>query len=70
MTTIKNTQLKKLNNKVNTKYSDINVKFTFYGQLQAKFTEINQTSDDWYYFRLWNSIIANSNNFDDVYYSI
>ena len=63
-------QLNKLNKKVKTKHSDINVGFTFYGKLQAKYTEIRQTDMDNYYYQLWNSIIANSKNFDNVYYSI
>ena len=63
-------QLNQLNKKVNTKYPDINVGFTFYGKLQAKYTELKQTNDDEYYYMLWNSIVANSQNFDDVYYSV
>lgn len=63
-------QLNKLNKKVKNKYSDINVGFTFYGKLQAKYTKLRENDMDIYYYQLWNSIIANSNNFDDVYYSI
>ena len=63
-------QLNKLNKKVKNKYSDINVSFTYYGKLQAKYTELKQTSYDDLYYKTWNSIIANSKNFDDVYYNI
>jgi hypothetical protein len=63
-------QLNKINKKVKNKHPEINVGFTFYGKLQAKYTELTQNDMDDYYYRLWNSIIANSNNFDDVYYSI
>jgi hypothetical protein len=63
-------QLNKLNKKVKNKYPEINVAFTFYGKLQAKYTELKQTDDDELFYRTWNSIIANSENFDDVYYSI
>lgn len=64
------TQLNKLNEKVKNKYPEINVEFTFYGKLQAKYTELKQNDMDSYYYQLWNSIIANSHNFDDIYYSI
>ena len=63
-------QLNKINKKVKNKYPDINVAFTFYGKLQAKYTELEQTESDDLYYQTWNSIIANSQNFDDVYYSI
>jgi len=63
-------QLNKLNKKVKNKYPDINVVFTFYGKLQAKYTELKQTESDDLFYNTWNSIIANSQNFDDVYYSI
>ena len=63
-------QLKKINDKVKKKYSDVNVAFTFYNVFQAKYTEIVESKTDVYYFALWNSIIANEKNFEDVYYSI
>ena len=67
---VTSTQLNKLNKKVKNKYPDINVGFTFYGKLQAKYTELKQTESDELYYQTWNSIIANAQNFDDVYYSI
>jgi hypothetical protein len=68
--TITKTQLQKLNLKVSSKYADINVTFTLYGVLQAKYTDFSINSQDTYFYQLWNSLIANNKKFEDIYFSI
>lgn len=70
MIAITKDQLKKLNKKINLKYSEINVTFTLYGVLQVKYTELYIIPEDTYFYQLWNSLISNSSNFEDIYYSI
>jgi len=64
-------QLNKLNKRAKEKYPEINVAFYYYDKkLQAKYTELVTNNEDKYFYQLWNSIIHNADNFDDVYYSV